>query len=760
VSRPHCARSPLPDGSYPSGEDLSLGTQGRVDFGAVVSGYTRSRKCVTIVAKGVQDTAILTRCELHSPQGSPKKIQVICKETPVQRRAPYMELKTGTFYQCGPFRLEPAEHRLTRDGSPVSLAPKAFELLVFLIQNQGRLVTKDQIMQAVWPGSFVEDANLTVSISILRKALGEKDSDLRYIETVPKKGYRFTASAKEVTSPSAEKDLTQPDAELSGPAEIAPLQSSDASSAVAVPHPAVDEQDGGSQTRDEPALISTEAPHPARRHRIAMSAFALLSCILMVTGYLAYRKRTSWLQPTPVQHSLAILPLRNLSQNPNDDFLGFSLADAIITKLGPVSSLTVRPSSAIEKYKNQTFDLPKVATELNVDTLLAGTFIHDGDDLRITYQLIDVKTEKIIARDMINLKYDKLLTVQDNVTQEIIKGLELNLTPSEEARIIPGEPVNPQAYEYYLRGVDLVGSHDFPLAIKMLEKSSEIDPNYALTWAYLGQSYESAAAFEFGGVDLYRKADAAYQRALALEPKQLEASMFLANLLIDTGKVEQAVPLLRETVKNNPNNAALHWELGYAYRFAGMLKESVSECEQALRMDPLVKGNGAVLNAYLYLGEYDRFLRSLPEADEAAFILFYRGFGEYHQKKWGLAAKDFDRAYKLDPTLYTQIGEAFSASIAHRNTEGLELLHQLEDKIRLYGVSDPEATYKIAQGYAVLGDKVSALRMLRNSIEHGFFSYPYFINDPLLEPIRNEPEYPELMKAAQQRYLAFKNSFF
>jgi DNA-binding winged helix-turn-helix (wHTH) protein/TolB-like protein len=673
-----------------------------------------------------------------------------------------MELKTGSFYECGPFRLEPAEHRLTRDGSPVALAPKAFELLVFLVQNQGRLVTKDQIMQAVWPGSFVEEANLTVSISVLRKALGEKDSDLRYIETVPKKGYRFTASVKEVRTPAA--DVGKADGEISEEREVSALQrsapGSAAGSALAMARLPEEEKQGWSRTGDGPAVASPEIARPAGRRWILIAG-AVLACILMAAGYLAYRKRSSSMHAVAVQRSLAILPLRNLSQNPNDDFLGFSLADAVITNLGPVSSLTVRPSSAIEKYKGQTIDLPKVAAELNVDTLLAGTFIHDGDDLRITYQLIDVKTEKIIARDMINLKYDKLLTVQDNVTQQIIKGLELDLTPSEAARIKPAEPVNPLAYEYYLRGVDLVGSHDFPLAIKMLEKSSEIDPSYALTWAYLGQSYESAAAFEFGGVELYRRAQAAYERALALQPKQLETRIFLANLLVDTGKVEQAVPLLRNTLDDNPNNAALHWELGYAYRFAGMLKDSVAECERALQIDPLVKGsNGAVLNGYLYLGEYDKFLRTLPDADGAAFILFYRGFGEYHLKKWDLAAKDFDRAYELNPTLYTQIGKAFSEGIAHRNPEGLELLRQLEDKIQKRGVSDPEATYKIAQGYAVLGDKVSAVRLLRESVEHGFFSYPYFTRDPLLESVHGEPEFQEIMNTANQRYTAFKNRFF
>lgn len=668
-----------------------------------------------------------------------------------------MELKTGSFYECGPFRLEPDEHRLTREGSPVSLSPKAFELLVFLVRNQGRLVTKEQIMQAVWPSSFVEEANLTVSISVLRKVLGEKESDLRYIETVPKKGYRFTAAVKEVENQQAA--LTQPDEDLKQ-AEALLFQPSGTTSTAAEPKLPKGETDDGSGVRDSSILVPPAAAHPTRRRRLTIAVLAVLVCILAVISYLSHRRRALSKPSAPVQHSLAILPLRNLRQNPNDDFLGFSLADAVITKLGPVSSLTVRPSSAIEKFKGQTIDLQRVAAELDVDTLLTGTFIHDGDDLRITYQLIDAKADKILGRDMIDLKYDKLLTVQDNVTQQIIKGLELNLSPSEAARIKPSTPVNSLAYEYYLRGVDLVGSHDFPVAIKMLEKSVEIDPNYSLTWAYLGQSYESAAAFEFGGTEQYRRAQAAYGRALSLDPKQLEANMFLANLLVDTGKVEQAVPLLRNTLKDNPNSAALHWELGYAYRFAGMLRESVAECEQARKIDPLVKGNGAVLNGYLYLGEYDKFLQSLPDANGAAFILFYRGFGEYHQKKWDLAAKDFDRAYELDPTLYTGIGKAFSNSLAHRDKEALELLQQLENKIVQRGVADPEATYKIAQGYAVLGDKISAIRMLHYSIEHGFFSYPYFMNDPLLESTRNDPGFQQLMSVARQRNASFKSSFF
>ena len=299
----------------------------------------------------------------------------------------------------------------------------------------------------------------------------------------------------------------------------------------------------------------------------------------------------------------------------------------------------------------------------------------------------------------------------------------------------------------------------------MLEKSAELGPNYALTWAYLGASYTSAAAFQFGGREQYHQAQAAYERALAIQPGQLEAQIFLANLLVDTGKVEQAVPLLRDALKTNPNHAAAHWELGYAYRFAGMLEESVAECERARQLDPVVKSNGSALNTYLYLGEYDKFLHSLPDPNslpdpsDSAFALFYRGFGEYYQSNWEQAGKDFDRAYELGPSLYTQIGKAFSDSIAHRGSDGLAILHQLENEIQQHGVGEPEAIYKIAQGYAVLGDKASAIRMFDSSIQNGFFPYPYFNSDPLLDAIRGEAQFPTLMSAARQRYETFRKKF-
>src|SRR5208337_3491674 len=181
----------------------------------------------------------------------------------------------------------------------------------------------------------------------------------------------------------------------------------------------------------------------------------------------------------PAPRSLAVLPFRNLNGDPKTDFLGFSLANEIITKLDYVNALTVRPSSSVDKYRDQVVDPQKVAADLKVDTLLTGTFMRDGDDLRITAQLIDVKPDKILWRESIDMKYDKLLTVQDRVSQEIIKQLELNLSPAEAANLKPEKPISTVAYEYYLRGIDFYSLNQFAAAIEMLEKSTAIEPNYA-----------------------------------------------------------------------------------------------------------------------------------------------------------------------------------------------------------------------------------------------------------------------------------------
>ena len=232
-------------------------------------------------------------------------------------------------------------------------------------------------------------------------------------------------------------------------------------------------------------------------------------------------------------------------------------------------------------------------------------------------------------------------------------------------------------------------------------------------------------------------------------------------MFTDTGRVEKAVPLLREALKKNPNHAEIHWELSYAYRFAGMLRESVAESEQARQLDPGVKIGSSTPNGYLYLGQYDRFLERLPKTNDVALIVFYRGLGEYYKKDFEQAGASFDRAFDLDRTLLqAETGKAISFGMRQQMAEANGVLHGLEDRINERGVVDAEAMYKIAQAYAIVGDKASALRVLGRSIENGFFPHPYFAADPLLDSLRSEVEFVQLMDVAHQRHERFKNSFF
>jgi tetratricopeptide (TPR) repeat protein len=173
-----------------------------------------------------------------------------------------------------------------------------------------------------------------------------------------------------------------------------------------------------------------------------------------------------------------------------------------------------------------------------------------------------------------------------------------------------------------------------------------------------------------------------------------------------------------------------------------------------------VKLTSSTLNGYLYLGQYDEFLESLPKADDLALIAFYRGFGEYYKKDFEQASRDFDRAVELEHSLLqAQIGKALSLGIRGQVVQGLGTLRTVEAKIKQRGVGDPEASYKIAQAYAVLGDKPAALRVLRHSIETGFFSYPYFLTDPLLVSLRNENEFRLAMNIARRRHEQFVRAF-
>ncbi|MBS1807140.1 MAG: winged helix-turn-helix domain-containing protein [Acidobacteria bacterium] len=645
------------------------------------------------------------------------------------------EAKTSqdtVLYQFEGFRLEREERILWRDGVPIPLTPKAFETLLVLVENSGRVLTKEELLNRIWPDTKVEETTLAQNISTLRKALGPDGQQL--IQTIPKRGYRFTVNVTAIQENGF--------ASYAQGTALSEMQT---------------------QEYDAVAEAQTPTSQPETKKLLPYQLAIALSLIIvpLAFAYFAFFRQPAKTNPgITAPRTLAIMPFRNLKQEATTDFLGFSLADSIITKLGYVSSLTVRPSSYVDKYRDQNIDPKRVAVDLNINTLLTGTYIKEGDELRITAQLVDVVTNEILWKDALALKYENLMTVQDRVAEQVIRGLQLNLTSAEAERLKRDVPQNPLAYEYYLRGIDLYAINKLPQAIEMIEKSLAVDGNYALAWAHLGSAYTAKASVNLGGREDYAKAQQAYQKALALNPEQNEARISMATFLTDTNRVEQAVPLLREVLKTNPTLAQAHWELSYAYRFGGMLKESLEEVERARQLDTEVKANNSVPATYLYLGQYDAFLNKLPRTS-SPYIGFYRGLGFYYQKDFSRATTEFNQAFEASrELLHTNIGKALSFVIAGQNQVGIAQLKETEKVIEARGVNDAEAIYKIAQAYAVLGDTAAALRVLRHSVEGGFFCYPYFTNDPLLDSLRKDKEFAVLLELARKRHEEFKRTFF
>lgn len=661
-------------------------------------------------------------------------------------------------YEFGSFTLDVEESRLLRAGQPVSLKPKVLETLIVLVESSGHVMDKKELMQRLWPDSFVEEANLTVNISQLRKALGDDEKGEQFIETVPKRGYRFAAQVTRILAERADlvvhertrSRIVIEECETGGDDEAQQTIAVGGSPVIAVP---------SAQALPLAAPTAVTSIGWVRRNKTlsAIITIILVTTIAVTAQFVATRRSARFATPVKA-NSVAILPFRNLKPNPETDFLGPSIADAVTSRLSQIRTLVVRSSSYVQKYGSQEIEPQVVARELNVDKLLTGSFLRDGDDLRVTTQLIDVSRGDVLWNETIDVKYDKLLTMEDRVAGQIIRGLRLSLSPEEAERLKIDAPQNPLAYEDFLRGRYLISSNEHPTAIKLLEESVSLDPTYALAWTYLGKAYSVMASQYFGGREFHDKAQAAYEKALALKPQQLETRVLLANFLTENNRVEEAVPMLRKVIEENPNHPFAHWELSYAYRYTGMLDQSIAEGENALQLYPHLTGH--LFNSYLYAGQHEKFLNSLPMRDDA-YTLFYRGFGNYYMKDWARASLYFARAHQLDSSaLVSQIGEVLRLSMEGHNHEGLELLKVIEGKLEKNPFGDGELSYKLAQCYSVLGDTASALRLFKKSIDQGFFCYPYFLSDPLLENVRSEANYADLIEVARQRHQRFKQTFF
>src|SRR5208282_3109333 len=310
---------------------------------------------------------------------------------------------------------------------------------------------------------------------------------------------------------------------------------------------------------------------------------AVLLTVMTAVGAWVLKHRTSTAQGN--NRTIAVLPLQNINNDAESEFLRFALADEIANALTYAHSLEVRPSTATQKYASGELDPAKAGRELGVGTVVAGHFLRQNNTVQVTLEAVEVKDNRLIWTGTLSSSADNLIALQNQMAKKVRQELVPELGIARGAVEASSTPGNREAYDAYLRSKAL--SHDGGAnkeAIAMLERSVALDPNYAPAWEALGRRYYFDAIYSGGGAAGYQRSNAAYKKALLLEPGRVDAAGYMAANEVELGHLDRAYGEAEALVEKRPDSAFAHYSLAYVLRYAGRLERSQSECDQALKV--------------------------------------------------------------------------------------------------------------------------------------------------------------------------------
>jgi eukaryotic-like serine/threonine-protein kinase len=469
------------------------------------------------------------------------------------------------------------------------------------------------------------------------------------------------------------------------------------------------------------------------------------------SGTAASRKRKSELP------SLAVLPFMGIRSNPETDFLGFALADQIISALTYIKSIVVRPSSAVRKYQNTSVDPLSAGKELHVDFILIGYYLKEAENIRLNVELVNTQTDDMTWRESVEVTYENVFKLQDIVSEKVIRGLEVQFSQNERDRIRANVPIDPLAYEYYLRSKaypsTIEGSR---IAVKMLEYSIQLDRSYAPAWVDLAYHYHRLASYATGEFGLLDKAQESLYMALSINPDLLSALSGLTVLNTEMGRMKEAVSVLHRALEINPNNSYTYFSFSYVYRYAGLLDESRRAAEKALALDPHNPHFRSLGNTYFYLGQYEKAYEIFDLDKSSTFSLAWQGSVLFRQGKPEDALNCFTRVIMMEPEgnlgLWSKVMKAY---LEGKSDEGLEFTRLHERLLRF----DGESWYHNASLYALFRDTDGCNRTLRKAVEFGFINYPFMVKDTFLDSMRDDSEFQQIMATVHKKHENFKNEY-
>lgn len=622
-------------------------------------------------------------------------------------------------YEFDEHRLDVSERRLFRLGAEVPVTPKAFDLLTLLVRNQGHLLTKDRILEELWAGSFVEEANLNVNISALRRVLGDNAAEQRFIETVPRQGYRFVA---EVTDISGVEDATTT-VDLAEP----------------VPEKSLGTAYEGDSAIPSPA-ISSRSP---RRIVLSLGAAVVLISVL---SWFGYRSMTaSVVRP----RSIAVLPFKPLSQTTADEALELGMTDALITKLSKIDRLSVRPTSAVRRYAAENADPVSAGRELGVDTVLDGKVQKADNKIRVTIQLLRVGDGTTLWAGSFDDFFTNIFAVQDSISDRMFESLSLKLSPEELESIEKRYTESTEAYQLYLQAqyhhlqISADGSRT---AIKYYEEALKIDPKYALAWASSVGAYAHMANLNEDREGSLQKARIAAYTALSLDPELPEAHEAVATILdfFDWNWPEAEREYLK-AIELGPNRDGPH----YAYSiFLSRFKrhdEAVKEIRIAGQILPdAVFVQNQLVQTLFRARRFDECIaeanRSLAMKPDSVIPLSFIFRANIQLSKLPESEAAMNRLVELDPTN----ADSLRARLLMKFGKKAEAEALLRPKTHDYKEGD--IAWQVAQNYLRLEEFDKVFEALEHSFKRREANITMINVEPEWDPIRGDPRYTDLMR--------------
>jgi len=609
----------------------------------------------------------------------------------------------------GLFELDVRAGELRKRGVKVHLQGLPVQVLVMLLENPGHVVTRDELRTRLWPAdTFVDfDHSLHNAIARLREALGENANSPRFVETLPRRGYRF----------------------------IGLLDSA------VVPQKAAPEVNRSGQIRR--ALL------PA--------VLVLLAVVAALVGLNVGGVRSKLfgkLDSAAQIGSIAVLPLKNLSDDREQDYFADGMTEALITDLGKVSALRVISRTSVMRYKDTKKPLPEIARELQVDALVEGSVARSGDRLRITANLIQASPEKHIWAETYERNLSDVIALQNDVARTITQQIQVQLTPEEHVKLSASDPVDPEAYKLYIKGRYFWvkrNRESFDRAMGYFQQAIYRDPTYAAPYSGLADCYVLfGSSFDVGGqapIEVEPKAKAAALKALELDNSLADAhnSIAYVKLTYDwdwTGAEAE----FRRSIALNPGYAHGHHWYAHLLLSSGRGEEAMAEVNRALELDPV----SPIINLhlgwhYLYTRQYDRALSQLDKTLELdpdyALAHWYRGLAFEEKKMYPEALHEMGRAKDLLPgnlAVQSDIGHVYAVSGDKGNAE--KVIAGLKGESARRYVNQ----YEIALIYIGLGQNDQAFKSLERAFREHSDMLVYLKVDPRLDPIRSDSRFADL----------------